>query len=77
VSRKQVFRTWDVEQGDLLPAAAKDLVPASHLVHLLRRIVREELDLSGLYARGGSRASSPCSARSGRPGASGRSCDAA
>jgi hypothetical protein len=26
VSQKQVFRAWDVEQGDLLPAAAVDLV---------------------------------------------------
>jgi len=47
--RKQVFRGWEVDQGDLLPAAPVDLVPAGHLVHLVRRVVREELDLSGIY----------------------------
>lgn len=48
---KQVFRAWDVDQGDLFPGTAKDLVAADHLVHVLRRVVREELDLSGIYAR--------------------------
>jgi transposase len=48
---KQVFRSWDVEQFDLFPAAPRDLVPASHLVHFLRRVVRDDLDLSGVYAK--------------------------
>lgn len=50
-SRKEVFRAWEVEQGELFPATAVDLLPAGHLVHLVRRIVREELDLAGVYAR--------------------------
>jgi transposase len=50
-SCKQVFRSWDVEQADLFPASARDLVAPGHLVHLVRRLVREELDLSGIYAR--------------------------
>ena len=48
---KQVFRAWDVEQGELFPGTAQELVAADHLVHVLRRVVREELDLSGIYAR--------------------------
>ena len=47
---KDVFRPWDVEQGDLFPASFKDLVPAGHLAHFIRRVVTEDLDLSGIYA---------------------------
>jgi transposase len=50
-SSKEVFRSWDIDQADLFPASARDLVPPGHLVHLVRRVVREELDLSGIYAR--------------------------
>lgn len=48
---KRVFRRWDVDQGDLFPPTARELVPPGHLVHLLRGIVEEELDLSGIYGR--------------------------
>ena len=48
---KQVFRQWDTEQGELFPPTARDLVPASHLVHFVRSTVVEDLDLSGVYAK--------------------------
>ena len=48
---KVVFRGWNVDQGELFPAAFKDLVPEDHLVHLVRRVVAEDLDLSAIYAR--------------------------
>jgi transposase len=47
---KQVFRRWDVEQGDLFPAAIRDAVPEGHLVHFVRKVVAEDLDLSAIYA---------------------------
>lgn len=47
---KVVFRCWDVEQCELFPPAFKDLVPADHLVHFVRRVVAEDLDLSAIYA---------------------------
>lgn len=49
---KEVFRRWDVDQGELFPPAFKDLVPSDHLVHFVRRIVAEDLDL---LARAGAR----------------------
>lgn len=30
------FRSWDVEQGWLLPASAHDFVPAYHVAHFVR-----------------------------------------
>ena len=48
---KEVFRSWDVDQGELFPPAFKDLVPAGHLVHFIRRVVAEDLDLSAVYER--------------------------
>ena len=47
---KQVFRRWDVDQGDLFPPAFSDLVPPDHLVHFIRKIIAEDLDLSEIYA---------------------------
>jgi len=46
---KVVFRQWNVDQGDFFPPAFKDLVPAEHLVHFIRRVVAEDLDLSAIY----------------------------
>jgi transposase len=46
---KIVFRHWDVDQGELFPAAFKDLVPENHLVHFVRRIVTEDLDLRAIF----------------------------
>ncbi len=48
---KVVFRQWNVDQGELFPPTFKDLVPEDHLVHFVRRIVAEDLDLSAIYAR--------------------------
>jgi len=47
----KTFRPWDVDQGRLFPPAPKDLLPARHLAHFIREVVREELDLSAIYAR--------------------------
>lgn len=56
---KLVFRVWDPDQGDLFPPAYRDLVPADHLVHFVRRIVVEDLDLGAIYARYESRLGQP------------------
>ena len=47
---KAVFRRWDVDQGELFPPAFKDLVPPDHLVHFIRKVVAEDLDLSDVYS---------------------------
>lgn len=47
---KQVFRHWDVTQGELFPPSFQELVPANHLVHFVRKIVAEDLDLTAIYA---------------------------
>ena len=44
------FRPWDVDQVWLLPPSVQDLVPAGHLAHFVRDIVRESLDLSAIFA---------------------------
>jgi transposase len=40
----KTFRSWDVDQRLLLPPSVEELVPAGHLVHL----VRESLELSAI-----------------------------
>jgi len=47
---KTVFRKWDVDQGELFPAAYKDLVGPDHLVHFIRKVVADDLDLEAIYA---------------------------
>ncbi|CAH1658088.1 hypothetical protein CHELA40_30318 [Chelatococcus asaccharovorans] len=42
------FRSWDVDQGWLLPASVHDFVPPDHLAHFVRDTVREGLDLSSI-----------------------------
>ena len=42
------FRDWDVGQSWLLPPSVIDLVPAGHMAHFVRDVVREELDLSAI-----------------------------
>ena len=44
----KTFRSWDVDQGWLLPASVHDFVPAGHLAHFVRDTVREGLDLSDI-----------------------------
>ena len=46
----KAFRPWDVDQAWLLPPSVHDFVPAGHPAHLIREIVREELDLGSILA---------------------------
>ena len=43
------FRDWDVEQVWLLPPSVQELVPEGHPSHLVRELVRDGLDLSGIF----------------------------
>lgn len=44
------FRAWEPEQAWLFPPSVQDLVPEGHAAHVVRDVVREELDLSAIYA---------------------------
>ena len=44
----KTFRPWDVDQVWLLPPSVHDFVPAGHPAHLVRDLVRRELDLSAI-----------------------------
>lgn len=46
----KTFRSWDVDQGWLLPPSVHEFVPAGHLAHFVRDTVREGLDLSAIVA---------------------------
>jgi transposase len=46
----KTFRPWDVDQRWLLPPSVHELVPEGHLAHFVRDTVREELDLSAIFA---------------------------
>jgi transposase len=46
----KTYRAWDVDQVWLLPPSVHDFVPAGHPAHLIREIVREELDLAAIMA---------------------------
>jgi len=46
----KTFRPWDVDQRWLLPPSVQELVPAGHLAHFVRDTVREELELSAIFA---------------------------
>jgi len=48
---EKTFRPWEIDQLHLFPPSVKDYVPPEHLVHFLRDLVREELDLSAIFAR--------------------------
>src|SRR5918995_4834762 len=45
----KTFRAWDVDQVWLLPPSVHDFVPAGHPAHLVRELVRSELDLSAIF----------------------------
>jgi transposase len=40
------FRDWNLEQQVMFPPCASDLMPEGHLVHLVRNVVMDELDLA-------------------------------
>ena len=44
----KTFKSWDVDQLVLLPPSVHELVPAGHLAHFVRDLVRESLDLSAI-----------------------------
>ena len=44
----KMFRSWDVDQGWLLPPSLHEFVPPGHLAHFVRDTVREALDLSAI-----------------------------
>ena len=45
----KTFRAWDVDQVWLLPPSVHDFVPAGHPAHLVRELVRRELDLAAIF----------------------------
>jgi transposase len=42
------FMPWDVDQDWLFPPSLHELVPAGHVAHFVRELVRDELDLSAV-----------------------------
>ena len=48
--RTKSFRPWRVDETWLLPPSVQDFVPAGHPAHLIRDIVREELDLGAILS---------------------------
>ncbi len=49
----KTFCPWPVDQAQLLPPSVSDFVPAGHVAHFVRDLVREDLDLTeitGVYS---------------------------
>jgi transposase len=46
----KTFRAWDVDQVWLLPPSVHDFVPPGHPAHLVRELVRSELDLAAILS---------------------------
>lgn len=44
----KTFKSWDVDQLVLLSPSVHELVPAGHLAHFVRDMVRDSLDLSAV-----------------------------
>jgi transposase len=44
----KTFKSWDIDQVVLLPPSVQELVPAGHLAHFVRDLVRESLDVSAI-----------------------------
>jgi transposase len=44
----KTYRAWDVDQPLLLPPSVQELVPAGHVAHFVRDLVRDTLDLSAI-----------------------------
>jgi transposase len=47
----KTFRQWNPEQTEMFPASPLDLVKKDELVHLVRSLVLEELDLGEIYSQ--------------------------
>jgi transposase len=47
----KTFRPWELAQNLLFPPSVLDFVPANHLAHFVREVVREELDLSPILQK--------------------------
>jgi len=47
----KTFRCWEPDQQVLFPPSIKDFVPQNHFAHFVRDLVRNDLDLSGIFAR--------------------------
>jgi transposase len=45
---KKTFRPWLVDQPQLLPPSVEEYVPAGHVAHFVRDLVRDQLDLSAI-----------------------------
>ncbi len=46
----KTFRPWLVDQPQLLPRSVQEFVPAGHVAHFIRDMVRDDLDLSAILA---------------------------
>jgi transposase len=46
----KTFRDWEPDQVWLLPPSLQDLVPAGHVAHFVREVVRSGLDLGAILA---------------------------
>ena len=46
----KTFRPWAVDDIWLLPPSVQEFVPAGHAAHLVRDLVRDELDLSAILS---------------------------
>lgn len=46
----KAFRPWDLQTTWLFPPSVLEFVPANHLAHFVRDVVREEIDLSPILA---------------------------
>jgi transposase len=46
----KTFRAWEVDQVWMLPATVQELVSENHPAHFVRETVREDLDLSVIFA---------------------------
>lgn len=44
----KTFRPWLVDQPQLLPPSVQEFVPAGHVAHFIRDMVRDDLDLSAI-----------------------------
>jgi transposase len=56
----KTFRAWEVDQVWMLPPTVRELVPEGHVAHFVRDTVRQDLDLSAIFASyGGERGYPP------------------